>query len=108
MGFEVSVYNFGHNGFFSLQERWELERLIRDGFVPDLAIFIDGLNDLHQWHGQPHTGCQPHASDPTERWRKTLACRHDEWCWPVQRLVTYLNTLTEPTPVAETCVTVPP
>lgn len=94
-GYKTAVYNFGHSGFIALQEKWELERLVRDGFVPDMAVFIDGLNDLRKWDGQPRgiagTACRPDDSDPAERWRKMLICRHDEWCWPVQRLVTHLN-----------------
>ncbi|MCP4372165.1 MAG: SGNH/GDSL hydrolase family protein [Deltaproteobacteria bacterium] len=88
---KIFVYNFGHGFFFSLQERWAFEALLRDGFVPDLAIFIDGLNDFYHWDGQPTL--LP-CSDPlsaVERVRNTFNCRGDEWCWPIQRLTTRLN-----------------
>ena len=31
---------------FCVQERVLLEKLLLSGFVPDVAVFIDGLNDL--------------------------------------------------------------
>ena len=42
----VRVYNFGCAYYFSTQERILFENLLVTGFVPDLAIFIDGLNDV--------------------------------------------------------------
>lgn len=41
----VSVYNFGVGWYFSTQERLLFERLLYQGHIPHLAIFIDGLND---------------------------------------------------------------
>lgn len=43
----IAVYNFGVGSFFSTQERISLELLLEDGIVPDITIFIDGLNDLY-------------------------------------------------------------
>lgn len=42
----VRVYNFGRAAYYSSQERILFERLLVGGHVPDVAIFIDGLNDL--------------------------------------------------------------
>jgi lysophospholipase L1-like esterase len=42
----VCVYNFGACGYYSAQERILLERLLGKGLKPDIAIFLDGLNDL--------------------------------------------------------------
>jgi hypothetical protein len=42
----VCVYNFGRASYFSAQERVLLETLIMEDQVPDMAIFIDGLNDF--------------------------------------------------------------
>ena len=50
---EVRVYNFGQASFYSTQERIYFERLITSGFVPDLAIFIDGLNDFYYYDDLP-------------------------------------------------------
>ncbi|MGB7912390.1 MAG: SGNH/GDSL hydrolase family protein [Desulfobaccales bacterium] len=41
----VKVYNFGRGHYYSSQERILFENLLTSGFVPDMAIFIDGLND---------------------------------------------------------------
>ncbi len=42
----VRVYNFGRGSYVSEQERVLFEELLLAGFVPDLAIFIDGLNEF--------------------------------------------------------------
>jgi hypothetical protein len=41
------VYNFGRGFYYSTQERHLFEKLIMSGVVPDLAIFIDGVNDFY-------------------------------------------------------------
>jgi hypothetical protein len=45
-GRDVAVYNFGRGYYYSTQERILYEQLLAAGFVPALAIFIDGLNDF--------------------------------------------------------------
>jgi hypothetical protein len=52
-GAPINVYNFGQPGFHSPVERVYLESLVADGFVPDIAVFIDGYNDFHIWHEAP-------------------------------------------------------
>jgi hypothetical protein len=49
----VSVYNFGRGFYYSTQERLLYEKLLIAGFVPDMAIFIDGLNDFYNTRGNP-------------------------------------------------------
>ncbi len=49
----VRVYNFGRCAYFSVQERIFLEKLILDGHIPDLVIFLDGLNDFVHVNGEP-------------------------------------------------------
>jgi hypothetical protein len=49
----VRCYNFGAGYYFSTQERILFEDLILSGSVPNLAIFIDGLNDFRQLDGFP-------------------------------------------------------
>ncbi len=51
LGRSVAVYNFGQSSWFSTQERILFEQLILSGQKPDLAIFLDGLNDFH-WINQ--------------------------------------------------------
>jgi hypothetical protein len=46
---EVRVYNFGRGSYYSTQERILFEKLVGAGFRPDLAVFIDGLNDSHHY-----------------------------------------------------------
>lgn len=45
-GRPVRVYNFGRGAYYSSQERALFERLLVAGHVPDVAIFLDGLNDF--------------------------------------------------------------
>lgn len=52
-GREVRVYNFGSGCFFSSQERTRFITLLTQGIVPDVAIFIDGLNDFLMKTGTP-------------------------------------------------------
>ena len=53
LGRKVNVYNFGRGFYFSTQERILFESLMAAGHVPDLAIFIDGLNDFYHYDGKP-------------------------------------------------------
>lgn len=46
LGRPVRAYNFGRGFYYSTQERILFERLLSEGFKPDVAIFIDGLNDF--------------------------------------------------------------
>jgi GDSL-like lipase/acylhydrolase family protein len=45
IGRKVAVYNFGTGWYNSTQERIRFERLLCSGHKPDMAVFIDGLND---------------------------------------------------------------
>ncbi len=50
----IFVYNFGRPMYFSSQERALFELLVSQGHVPDIAIFIDGVNDFYRWSGVPY------------------------------------------------------
>lgn len=50
---EVRVYNFGRGAYYSTQERIAFEKLLTLGYVPDLAVFIDGLNDFFHLRDPP-------------------------------------------------------
>jgi hypothetical protein len=39
------VYNFGRPGYYSVQEGILFEQLLLGGLAPDVAVFIDGIND---------------------------------------------------------------
>lgn len=47
------VYNFGRGNYFSTQERILFEQLIISGYTPDIAIFVDGLNDFYYFNNEP-------------------------------------------------------
>ncbi|MDB5391982.1 MAG: hypothetical protein JWM11_7628 [Planctomycetaceae bacterium] len=44
----VCVYNFGVGWHYSTQERLRFELLLASEFVPDIALFLDGINDSTQ------------------------------------------------------------
>jgi len=93
----VQVYNFGHSYFFSLQEKWELERLIEAGYVPDMAIFVDGLNDFYHWDGKPtYRPCS--AIGFWQNLRNTIFCRDDQICLPIQKFARHIASRTSPKP----------
>ncbi|MBX7243948.1 MAG: SGNH/GDSL hydrolase family protein [Candidatus Sumerlaeaceae bacterium] len=50
---KVKVYNFGQGSFYSTQERIQFQQLLSAGFVPDMAIFFDGLNDFQRLADTP-------------------------------------------------------
>jgi hypothetical protein len=52
-GVSASVYNFGRGSYFSVQERVLFEKLLLKGYVPRMAIFVDGLNDFTMFDGSP-------------------------------------------------------
>jgi hypothetical protein len=49
----VRVYNFGRGYYFSSQETVLFCRLLVSKVVPDVAVFIDGLNDFVYPDGEP-------------------------------------------------------
>ena len=73
----VRVYNFGCAHYYSSQERILFQQLLVGGFVPQLAVFIDGLNDFHQRTEEPpRFGPEFHAY--VER-RAVLRSRGPSW-----------------------------
>jgi hypothetical protein len=52
-GRTVRCYNFGRGYYFSTQERLLLTSLLAQGIRPQLALFIDGLNDFVYADGIP-------------------------------------------------------
>jgi hypothetical protein len=70
LGRPVAVYNFGQSSWFTTQERILFEQLIMSGQRPDLAIFLDGLNDFH-WVNQ----VMPALPDERPIWRQAPTLR---------------------------------
>jgi hypothetical protein len=56
----IDVYNFARPGYFSVQERILFEQLLLHGAAPDVAVFVDGLNEVflgdHQVPPYPWAG----------------------------------------------------
>jgi hypothetical protein len=52
-GLPVAVYNFGRGFYYSTQERVLFEQLVSRGLRPQLAIFIDGLNEFYYRRDEP-------------------------------------------------------
>lgn len=50
---DVRVYNFGRGDYYSTQERILFEQLVASGVTPDLAVFLDGLNDFSRMKDEP-------------------------------------------------------
>lgn len=61
-GKSVRVSNFGVPGWNSTQERIALEQLLVAGSKPDLAIFIDGFEDLRRCDGSDRTSFSDHLA----------------------------------------------
>ncbi len=49
----VRVYNFGRGYYFSSQETALFSHLLVSNIVPDIAVFIDGMNDFVYLDGRP-------------------------------------------------------
>jgi hypothetical protein len=52
-GKSVRVYNFGRAWYFSTQERILMQQLLLKRFIPDMVLFLDGLNDFYLLDGRP-------------------------------------------------------
>jgi lysophospholipase L1-like esterase len=55
-GVKAHVTNFGESGYVSMQELITLELQLRQGNVPDLVIFYDGVNDTYSAWQQGRAG----------------------------------------------------
>ena len=49
----LAVYNFGRGSYFSTQEMILFHQLVNAGFVPQVAVFIDGINEFDHADGEP-------------------------------------------------------
>ncbi len=50
---DPAVYNFARSSYFSTQERILFEQLVLAGTAPDVAVFVDGLNEFAYPEGEP-------------------------------------------------------
>ena len=96
----LDVYNFGTGSHFSTQERIMFDQLLAKGFVPNLAIFIDGLNDSYFWSGEPaHTSWYQNMSQIIQdySWRFDATFHFVHWlkALPLGRLSAKIWTINE-------------
>jgi hypothetical protein len=52
-GLPAAVYNFGRGFYYSTQERILFQTLLTRGHRPQLAVFIDGLNEFYHRSDEP-------------------------------------------------------
>ena len=50
---EICIHNFGRGNYFSSQEKLLFQELLTSGFKPNIAIFLDGLNDFYYFDNEP-------------------------------------------------------
>lgn len=92
------VYNFGCGSYFSTQERLLFERLLTNGLVPQIAIFVDGLNDFY-YYDAPNFSEELAgvvSGEKAKSWRKTWSG------FALGRAVSSLSARLEHQPVALT------
>jgi hypothetical protein len=52
---QVRLYNFGRGAYFSSLDKVLFFKMLSDGIVPDLALFLGGANEAFYHHGLPAT-----------------------------------------------------
>jgi hypothetical protein len=82
----ASVYNFARGSYQSVQERILFEQLLLAGFVPQAAIWVDGLNEFYFPDGEP---CFAEAL--AERFDNLGANRHGMACLASLPVIEVLN-----------------
>lgn len=93
----VCVYNFGTSFFYSTQERLLLERLLSQGFTPNVALFVDGLNDFIQADDTPaYRERFKAAFEQAHQKRKLFAALADQL--PAARLAQSIRARKKPEP----------
>lgn len=55
-GFHMDVFNFGESGYVSTQELVALMVELKNGNVPDIVVFYDGVNDVFSAFQQKEAG----------------------------------------------------
>ncbi len=94
----IQVRNFGQGFYYSSQEMILFLSRLKDGDIPDIAVFIDGANDTHQLSLGTD---QPYFSDALVRLWQDRAGNHkaglDAYAWiPMIRLALALSRRVHP------------
>jgi len=69
------VYNFGMGTYYSTQERIFFQSLVLAGFVPDMAVFLDGFNDPQRvedapWNSERFRQMMESSAEHTGAWEE--------------------------------------
>jgi hypothetical protein len=87
----VRIYNFGRPYYYSTQEFILFQRLLFSGFIPDAAIFIDGLNEFYNRDDIPaYTGELKKIFGRERPPAKTLLLKISERL-PIGRIINFFN-----------------
>src|SRR5262245_23633726 len=108
-GWCLEVTNYGQGFYFSSQEMLQFITALKDGRVPDWAIFVDGANDTYQVSSKRDT---PFFSDAVRSlWQRRNSggvCPRVDWSWlPVVQVAHRFWPALAPTPAADAPVPVP-
>lgn len=90
LGIPVRVYNFGRGAYFSSQERILFEKHLSEGLIPDMAIFMDGVNEFSRLNGEPS-----YTGNLTKFMREHDTPLHKK-IWAELPLVKFINSLNKP------------
>ena len=86
-GLDVRAYNFGRSSYMSSQERVLFENLLLGGVAPDMAIFLDGLNEFAFHEGPAYSKRLEKAFN----WRKTSSVADFVNQLPMARFAAYVK-----------------
>jgi hypothetical protein len=79
---DAAVYNFGRSYFYSSQERILFQQLMLRGHVPDVALFLDGLNEFVYPDDEPQW---------TGALRNMISTRHQAMVDPARGLISVVR-----------------
>lgn len=69
----ISIYNFGRAFYNSSQELVLFERLLVQGYIPNMVVFVDGLNDFYYSIGSEiQHGIQLPGEERNRNWSDAL------------------------------------
>lgn len=87
----VCVYNFGVGFYYSTQERICLEKLLMDGYVPHITVFIDGINEgTHSDNRPTYSREMHHVFEQALSSRGSAADKSADWRRPASDLLSQL------------------
>lgn len=88
----IYVYNFGRGYYYSTQEKLLFEKLLMSDFVPDLAIFVDGLNEYLFVKDVPQfSGTLANMMDPRRSSRNAMLANSLLHWLPMGRAILYIT-----------------